>query len=294
MICNLYIFLNTCKLLELVRSVCNKFHNFTPYIEMHIDFTLVWARWTVKVHFWRVSYICTRRLNIFCKLSGSILWYALNIIIDVLNLTKSTNFKIPSWELQTLSVWELQTLSGDGSPRRQRKESDDRTGNMTMTLQTVWSNMSISNPPLQPPTHASNITNVIFIIIIILDDSDHHTRSRGIARYIYIYITERGVLQGDIFSPVCFIAGLDRIFRLYDQVNPGMTVGTGARLHIWRSLNTQMTQPSYTRTRGKPRHGSHRWLPAPSRMPQWSSHLRKARWCTFTRRPERVRPRRLT
>ena len=39
---------------------------------------------------------------------------------------------------------------------------------------------------------------------------------------------ERGVLQGDIFSPVCFIAGLDRIFRRYDQVNPGMTVGTGA------------------------------------------------------------------
>ena len=41
---------------------------------------------------------------------------------------------------------------------------------------------------------------------------------------------ERGVLQGDIFSPVCFIAGLDRIFRLYDQVNPGMTVGTGAHI----------------------------------------------------------------
>ena len=39
---------------------------------------------------------------------------------------------------------------------------------------------------------------------------------------------ERGVLQGDIFSPVCFIAGLDRIFRLYDHVNPGMSVGTGA------------------------------------------------------------------
>ena len=39
---------------------------------------------------------------------------------------------------------------------------------------------------------------------------------------------ERGVLQGDIFSPVCFIAELDRIFRLYDHVNPGMTVGTGA------------------------------------------------------------------
>ena len=39
---------------------------------------------------------------------------------------------------------------------------------------------------------------------------------------------ERGVLQGDIFSPVCFIAGLDRIFRLHDHVNAGMTVGTGA------------------------------------------------------------------
>ena len=36
------------------------------------------------------------------------------------------------------------------------------------------------------------------------------------------------MLQGDIFSPVCFIAGLDRIFRLSDHVNPGMTVGTGA------------------------------------------------------------------
>ena len=34
---------------------------------------------------------------------------------------------------------------------------------------------------------------------------------------------ESGVMQGDIFSPVCFIAGLDSFFRLYDQVNPGMT-----------------------------------------------------------------------
>ena len=36
---------------------------------------------------------------------------------------------------------------------------------------------------------------------------------------------ERGVLQGDIFSPVCFIAGLDRIFRLHDVANYGMVVG---------------------------------------------------------------------
>ena len=42
--------------------------------------------------------------------------------------------------------------------------------------------MSISNRPLQPPTHSSNINLFILIIIIILDYSDHHTRSRGIAR----------------------------------------------------------------------------------------------------------------
>ena len=41
---------------------------------------------------------------------------------------------------------------------------------------------------------------------------------------------EKGVLQGVIFSPVCSIAGLDRIFRQYDYVNPGMTVGTGAQV----------------------------------------------------------------
>ena len=37
----------------------------------------------------------------------------------------------------------------------------------------------------------------------------------------------RGVLQGDIFSPVAFIAGLDRIFRLHDVPNPGVTVSVG-------------------------------------------------------------------
>ena len=94
MICNLYIFLNTCTLLQSVRFVCSEFHNFTPYIEMHIDFMLVWARWTLNVYLCRVSYFCTCRLNIFCKLPGSSLWYALNIIIDVLNLTKSINFKM--------------------------------------------------------------------------------------------------------------------------------------------------------------------------------------------------------
>ena len=30
---------------------------------------------------------------------------------------------------------------------------------------------------------------------------------------------------GDIFSPVAFIAGLDRIFRMHDLQNPGVAVG---------------------------------------------------------------------
>ena len=35
----------------------------------------------------------------------------------------------------------------------------------------------------------------------------------------------RGVLQGDIFSPVAFIAGLMRIFAVHDTPNAGVTVG---------------------------------------------------------------------
>ena len=37
----------------------------------------------------------------------------------------------------------------------------------------------------------------------------------------------RGVLHGDIFSPVAFIAGLDRIFRMHDLKKPGVAVGVG-------------------------------------------------------------------
>ena len=36
---------------------------------------------------------------------------------------------------------------------------------------------------------------------------------------------KRGVLQGDIFSPVAFIVGLCRIFCLHDTPNAGVTVG---------------------------------------------------------------------
>ena len=70
---------------------------------------------------------------------------------------------------------------------------------------------------------------------------------------------ERGVLQGDIFSPVCFIAGLDRIFRLHDHVNAGMTVGAGATQSVCLSASTQTTPRSSTRTLGKLQPGSLRW-----------------------------------
>ena len=37
----------------------------------------------------------------------------------------------------------------------------------------------------------------------------------------------RGVLQGDIFSPVAFITGLDRIFTMHGLRNTGVAVGVG-------------------------------------------------------------------
>ena len=38
---------------------------------------------------------------------------------------------------------------------------------------------------------------------------------------------ERGVLQGDTFSPVSFIAGLDKLLRSHDVANSGVVVGNG-------------------------------------------------------------------
>ena len=37
----------------------------------------------------------------------------------------------------------------------------------------------------------------------------------------------RGVLQADIFSPVAFVVGLERIFRRHDVHTAGVTVGSG-------------------------------------------------------------------
>ena len=66
--------------------------------------------------------------------------------------------------------------------RRKNREYDNDTADSAVCVCNVCGRMSISNRPLQPPTHSSNINLFILIIIIILDDSDHHTRSRGIAR----------------------------------------------------------------------------------------------------------------
>ena len=38
------------------------------------------------------------------------------------------------------------------------------------------------------------------------------------------------------YYAIIFIAGLDRIFKLYDHVNPGVTVGTGAHTVRMASL----------------------------------------------------------
>ena len=37
----------------------------------------------------------------------------------------------------------------------------------------------------------------------------------------------RGILHGDSFSPVAFIAGLERTFRMHDLQNPGVAIGVG-------------------------------------------------------------------
>ena len=66
----------------------------------------------------------------------------------------------------------------DGSPWRQRRENGERNENMTMTLQYVCVMYMVGffelESPLRPPTHSASID---FIIMIISDDSDHHTRS---------------------------------------------------------------------------------------------------------------------
>ena len=83
-----------------------------------------------------------------------------------------------------------------------------------------------------------------------------------------IAMSQRGVLQGDIFSPVSFIAG-DRIFRLYDRANAGMTMGEETTPFACRSLSMQMTLHSSMRTLGKIRRVSHRWPSGLSMMRQW-------------------------
>ena len=57
--------------------------------------------------------------------------------------------------------------------KRERRNNREHT-----TVCHEWSNMTIDQP-LQPPTYTPSINSVI---VIITDDSDHHTRSRRIHR----------------------------------------------------------------------------------------------------------------
>ena len=101
----------------------------------------------------------------------------------------------------------------------------------------------------------------------------------------------RGVLQGDIFSPVAFIAGLDRIFRLHDVPNPGVTIGVG-------ESSTIMSQFEYAddaalvdadAATATVRVSA---IAAGSRMRRWLYRRPRARPCTSTARSESARRRR--
>ena len=52
------------------------------------------------------------------------------------------------------------------------------------------------------------------------------SKADGTFEYSAIFDICRGVLQGDIFSPVAFIVGLWRIFMLHDRPNAGITLGS--------------------------------------------------------------------
>ena len=77
-------------------------------------------------------------------------------------------------------TWVLQNLSGDGSPLRQRREIGKITENSTTTIRFRLCNVCrrICRPATDIYSHSPSI-NLFVIIIIILDDSDHHIRSRG-------------------------------------------------------------------------------------------------------------------
>ena len=53
------------------------------------------------------------------------------------------------------------------------------------------------------------------------------TQADGSVKLSNPFNIARGVLQGNIFSPIAFIAGLDRIFRQNDVHTAGVTVGSG-------------------------------------------------------------------
>ena len=52
------------------------------------------------------------------------------------------------------------------------------------------------------------------------------TTADGNSEFSDVFDIDRGVLQGDIFSPVAFIAGLWRIFSVHDKPGAGISLGS--------------------------------------------------------------------
>ena len=94
----------------------------------------------------------------------------------------------------------------------------------------------------------------------------------------------RGVLQGDIFSPVAFIAGLMQTFRLHDT--PGATyrsvpLHTKSQSVVW---NMQTMLLSLFLVWIQPHIDWQQSVKAPGKTPRWKNPSLRLRPCTFIRR----------
>ena len=88
---------------------------------------------------------------------------------------------------------------------------------------------------------------------------------------------ERGVLQGDIFSPVSFIAGLDRIFRRHDISNSDVTVGTGENTVCVSRLEYADDSALIDENVDRHLHVSHQLRRGLWKRPQWLFRSERAR-----------------
>ena len=75
-----------------------------------------------------------------------------------------------------------------------------------------------------------------------------YAAAEGIARvnglhgkkvYSEVFKVRRGVIQGDIISPIFFILAMEQIFRVYDPSPEGVSIGNYLQIGLrrWRSPN---------------------------------------------------------